>query len=153
VCGLEGAHTVEAEPQAKHPVIHLMPGQRGISDKGATMRLGAYPCELAEGSLAARIYGSTSISERHRHRFEVNNEYRAELEKAGMRLSGLSPDELLVEMVEIPNHAHFVGCQFHPEFKSKPHQAHPLFSSFIRAAQEYSRVRPRREDSQRVSLN
>jgi CTP synthase len=153
VCNLEGANSVEAEPQAKHPVIHLMPGQRGIQDKGATMRLGAYPCQLTEGSLAARVYGTTSISERHRHRFEVNNEYREELEKGGLRLSGLSPDQLLVEMVELPNHAYFVGCQFHPEFKSKPHAAHPLFSSFIRAAQEYSRVRPRREESARASLN
>jgi CTP synthase len=153
VCNLEGADTVEANPQAKHPLIHLMPGQRGIQDKGATMRLGAYPCQLAEGSLAAHVYGATSISERHRHRFEVNNEYRAELEKHGLKLSGLSPDQLLVEMVELPGHPYFIGCQFHPEFKSKPHAAHPLFLSFIRAAQEYARVRPRREESARVSLN
>ncbi len=153
VCNLEGADSVEANPQAKHPVIHLMPGQRGIQDKGATMRLGAYPCQLSEGSLAARVYGTTSISERHRHRFEVNNEYRGELEKAGLRLSGLSPDQLLVEMVELPGHPYFVGCQFHPEFKSKPHAAHPLFTSFIRAAQDYSRIRPRKDDAPRATLN
>jgi CTP synthase len=153
VCGLEGAHTVEAEPNAKHPVIHLMPGQRGIQDKGATMRLGAYPCHLTEGSLAQRVYGSSDISERHRHRFEVNNEYRGELERAGLRLSGVSPDQLLVEMIELPNHPYFMGCQFHPEFKSKPHAAHPLFTNLIRAASEYARVRPRSEEQARVNLN
>jgi CTP synthase len=153
VCGLEGANTVEADPQAKYPVIHLMPGQRGIQDKGATMRLGAYPCHLSEGSLAARVYGSASISERHRHRFEVNNEYRSELERSGLRLSGVSPDQLLVEMIELPNHPYFLGCQFHPEFKSKPHAPHPLFTNFIRAAQEYARVRPRTEEQVRASLN
>jgi CTP synthase len=153
VCHLEGAHTVEAEPHAQNPVIHLMPGQRGIQDKGATMRLGAYPCELAEGSLAARVYGSNLISERHRHRFEVNNQYRGELERAGLRLSGLSPDQLLVEMVELPDHPYFIGCQFHPEFKSKPHAPHPLFTGFIRAAQDYARIRPRTEESVRAELN
>jgi CTP synthase len=153
VCHLEGANSVEAEPQTKHPVIHLMPGQRGIQDKGATMRLGAYPCQLAEGSLTARIYGSAVISERHRHRFEVNNEYRPELERAGLRLSGLSPDQLLVEMVELTNHPYFIGCQFHPEFKSKPHLPHPLFTSFIRAAQDYARIRPRQEEPARAELN
>ncbi|MEY4575485.1 MAG: synthetase, partial [Pseudomonadota bacterium] len=154
VCHLEGANTVEADPQAKFPVIHLMPGQRGIHEKGATMRLGAYPCELSEGSLAARIYGSNTISERHRHRFEVNNEFRDPLERAGLRLSGLSPDQLLVEMVELPNHPYFVGCQFHPEFKSKPHAAHPLFTSFIRAAQAYSRTRPKpKSEPLRAEIN
>jgi CTP synthase len=152
-CHLDNADSVEADPQTPCPVIHLMPGQRGIQDKGATMRLGAYPCQLAEGSLAARIYGAAAISERHRHRFEVNNEYRADLEKAGMRLSGLSPDQLLVEMVELPNHPFFVGCQFHPEFKSKPHQPHPLFTNFIRAANDYARVRPRQEEPIRAELN
>jgi CTP synthase len=150
VCNLEGANTVEADPQAKHPLIHLMSGQRGIQEKGGTMRLGAYPCELAEGSLAARLYGAAQISERHRHRFEVNNEYRAVLERDGLRLSGLSPDQLLVEMIELPNHPFFIGCQFHPEFKSKPHSAHPLFTSFIRAAYEYARVRPQSEAEEPV---
>jgi CTP synthase len=156
VCNLEGANTVEADPQAKHPLIHLMSGQRGIQEKGGTMRLGAYPCELAEGSLAARVYGAAAISERHRHRFEVNNEYRGTLEREGLKLSGLSPDQQLVEMIELPNHRFFIGCQFHPEFKSKPHAAHPLFTSFIRAAHEYARVRPQSDEqvrSERAELN
>ncbi|MDD9944257.1 MAG: CTP synthase [Myxococcales bacterium] len=142
VCGISGASTVEAEPDTEYPVIHLMPGQRGIKDKGATMRLGAYPCELAEGSRASRIYGESSINERHRHRFEVNNDYRERLEKGGLALSGVSPDGLLVEMVELPNHPFFIGCQFHPEFKSRPHEPHPLFVEFIHSALKYSRTRP-----------
>jgi len=101
------------------------------------MRLGAYPCAIKPGTLAAQIYGKTKISERHRHRYEVNNEYRERLEAAGLVLCGLSPDGRLVEMVELPGHPHFVGCQFHPEFKSKPHQPHPLFTSFVRAAVDY----------------
>ncbi|MGD8862947.1 MAG: CTP synthase [Myxococcales bacterium] len=153
VCGLEGADTVEADPKAKHPVIHLMPGQRGIEDKGATMRLGAYPCVLKEGSLAARIYGKTKISERHRHRFEVNNEYRDQLEQGGMVLSGISPDELLVEMVELPDHPHFVGCQFHPEFKSRPHDPHPLFAQFVTAALEYAQHRPQTQKDKELAVN
>jgi CTP synthase len=152
-CGLLEANTVEADPKAKHAVIHLMPGQRGIQDKGATMRLGAYPCVLKEGSHCARIYGKTRISERHRHRFEVNNEYRAELEKKGLVLSGLSPDGLLVEMVELTDHPHFVGCQFHPEFKSRPHAPHPLFVEFVRAAYDYAQVRPRAQTAQDQKLS
>jgi CTP synthase len=147
VCGIEFAGTVEADPKAPHPLIHLMEAQRNIEDKGATMRLGAYPCVLKEGSLCQRTYGKTRISERHRHRYEVNNAYRPQLEAAGMSLAGLSPDEVLVEMVELPGHPHFVGCQFHPEFKSKPHAPHPLFVSFIGAAREYAAVRPRAKDS------
>jgi CTP synthase len=154
VCHLDGANTVEADPQAKFPLIHLMPGQRGINDKGATMRLGAYPCELEEGSLVSRVYSASSISERHRHRFEVNNEFRDSLLRAGLRLSGLSPDHLLVEMVELPNHPYFIGCQFHPEFKSKPHAPHPLFTSFIRAAQAYAQKRTRpKDEGVRAELN
>jgi len=152
-CGLLEANTVEADPQAKHPVIHLMSGQRGIQEKGATMRLGAYPCELKEGSHCSRIYGKTQISERHRHRFEVNNEYRDQLQKAGLVLSGTSPDDLLVEMIELPDHPLFVGCQFHPEFKSKPHQPHPLFVEFVRAAQEYAQVRSRSARGQTHAVN
>ncbi|MGB8222977.1 MAG: CTP synthase [Polyangiales bacterium] len=137
VCGLEGANSAEFDPDAKHLVVDIMPDQRGIEDKGATMRLGAYPCTIKPGTLAAQIYGKTKISERHRHRYEVNNEYRERLEAAGLVLCGLSPDGRLVEMVELPGHPHFVGCQFHPEFKSKPHQPHPLFTSFVRAAVDY----------------
>jgi CTP synthase len=152
-CNLPEANTVEADPQSKFPLIHLMPGQRGIQDKGATMRLGAYPCVLNEGSRCARIYGKTRISERHRHRFEVNNEYRETLETNGLVLSGLSPDGLLVEMVELPDHPHFVGCQFHPEFKSKPLAPHPLFAEFVRAASEYAQVRPSAATAENKSVN
>ena len=155
VCGITEANTVEADPKAKFPLIHLMPGQRGIQDKGATMRLGAYPCVLQEGSLAARSYGKTRVSERHRHRFEVNNEYRDQLEKGGLVLSGLSPDGLLVEMVELADHPHFVGCQFHPEFKSRPHAPHPLFVDFVGAVQAYAQVRPRpsKQPEQKHAVN
>ncbi len=152
-CDLEGANTVEADPKAKHPVIHLMPGQRGIQDKGATMRLGSYPCALKEGSLSARIYGKTRIDERHRHRFEVNNEYREQLEGAGMVLAGQSPDALLVEMVELPDHPYFVGCQFHPEFKSRPHDPHPLFAHFVEAASEHAARRPATAKDKELSVN
>jgi CTP synthase len=137
VCGLEGANSAEFDRNAKNLVVDIMPDQRGIQDKGATMRLGAYPCTIEPESLAAKIYGTTKISERHRHRYEVNNEYRDQLEQGGLALCGVSPDERLVEMVELPGHPHFVGCQFHPEFKSKPHLPHPLFTSFVRAAVEH----------------
>ena len=137
VAGLDGANSTEIDPGTKFPVIDLLPEQRSIEDKGATMRLGAYPCTLKSDSLAAKVYGALQISERHRHRYEVNNQYRDDLERGGLVLSGLSPDERLVEMVELPSHPHFIGCQFHPEFKSKPHKPHPLFTSFVRAAVEY----------------
>ncbi len=133
-CGLDGANSAEFEPDAPYLLVDLMPGQRGVKDKGATMRLGAYPCVLKDGSLAAEIYGTREISERHRHRYEVNNEHRATLEAKGLVLSGTSPDDTLVEMVELPDHPHFIGCQFHPEFKSKPQSAHPLFTRFVSAA-------------------
>jgi CTP synthase len=120
-----------------------MPDQRGVLEKGGTMRLGAYPCVLAAGSLAADAYGATTISERHRHRYEVNNKYRERMVQKGLILSGTSPDQRLVEMVELPDHPYFVGCQFHPEFKSRPHVAHPLFARFVRAALERQRERSR----------
>jgi CTP synthase len=134
VCGLEKANSAEFDPDTPHPVVDLMPEQRGVKDKGATMRLGAYPCVLSPGSLAAQIYGAQEVSERHRHRYEVANEYREQLEAAGLVLSGQSPDSTLVEMVELPDHPYFVGCQFHPEFKSRPHSPHPLFSRFVAAS-------------------
>ncbi|MBZ0116050.1 MAG: CTP synthase [Sandaracinaceae bacterium] len=134
VCALGAANSTEVDPEAPHPVIDLMPDQRGVKNKGGTMRLGAYPCVLKEGSVAAQIYGQREISERHRHRFEFNNDYRDRVEAQGMVLSGLSPDGRLVEMVELPKHPHFVGCQFHPEFKSRPHAPHPLFARFVTAA-------------------
>ena len=141
VCGLEGANSAEFDPDAPYLLVDLMPDQRGVKDKGATMRLGAYPCALEPDSVAAEIYGSLEISERHRHRYEVNNEHRPALEAAGLVLSGLSPDGELVEMVELPDHPHFVGCQFHPEFKSKPHRPHPLFTQFVKAALQHRRLR------------
>jgi len=150
VCGLEGAQSTEFAPDSQHPVIDLMSDQRGVKQKGGTMRLGAYPCVLAEGSVVERIYGAREISERHRHRFEFNNDYRDVITKAGMVLSGLSPDERLVEMVELSDHPHFVGCQFHPEFKSRPHSPHPLFTSFVAAARERRDQRAARES--RVEL-
>ena len=134
VCGIKEASSTEFDKDAKDPVIDLMPDQRGVVEKGGTMRLGAYPCVLEAGSRAQSIYGRTEISERHRHRFEFNNDYRERLSAAGLRLSGTSPDNRLVEIVELPDHPHFVGCQFHPEFKSRPTAAHPLFSSFVKAA-------------------
>ena len=134
VCGLPGANSSEFDPATKSPVIDLMYTQRDVEDKGGTMRLGAYPCVLKPGTRAHAAYGSDQISERHRHRYEVNNTFRATLETHGMVLSGLSPDGNLVEMVELPEHPYFVGCQFHPEFKSRPMEPHPLFRQFIAAA-------------------
>jgi CTP synthase len=136
-CGLEGANSTEFDPQTKHPVIDLMPEQVGVTRKGATMRLGTYPCVLRKGSLAHRIYGAENIQERHRHRFEVNNAFRETLCQHGLDTSGLSPKGDLVEIIEWKEHPWFVGCQFHPEFKSRPMDPHPLFRDFIRAAREY----------------
>jgi len=143
VCGIADACSEEFEERGKNPVVHLMSAQKDVTEKGATMRLGAYPCVLVEGTRARGIYGSREISERHRHRFEVNNDYRGRLEERGMVLSGLSPDGNLVEMVEVSGHPYFVACQFHPEFKSRPRDPHPLFSAFIKASMERS---PRRAD-------
>lgn len=134
VAGLEGATSAEFDEAASHPVIDLMPDQKGVVDKGATMRLGAYPCAVKPGSVAERAYGQSEISERHRHRYEVNNEYRDALEAAGLVISGTSPDGRLVEMVELPEHPWFVASQAHPEFKSRPHRPHPLFRDFVGAA-------------------
>ncbi len=138
-CGLKNANSTEVHPKAPQPVIDLMVAQKGITQKGGTMRLGAYPCVLEKGSLAHKLYSRKKISERHRHRYEVNNSYREELLKGGMRLSGLSPDGELVEIVEVPDHPWFLACQFHPEFKSRPLECHPIFRGFIRAALERQR--------------
>jgi len=134
VCGLSGANSTEFDANTPHPVIDLMETQRGVEQKGATMRLGAYPCVLQDDSLAAKVYGKKKISERHRHRYEFNNQYRAAFAEKGMTLSGLSPDSSLVEIVELKDHPWFLGCQFHPEFKSRPMDSHPLFKGFIKAA-------------------
>ena len=139
VCGMTDAHSSELNPATTHPVIDLMPDQVGVTDLGGTMRLGSYPCHLVEGTRAADIYGAQDIHERHRHRYEVNNAFREELEKAGLVLSGLSPDGRLVEMVELPHHPWFVAAQFHPELKSRPNRAHPLFRGFVGAAKEYQK--------------
>ena len=132
--GLAGANSHEFDELAPYQVINFMPGQNDEIDKGGTLRLGKYPCELREDTVIARCYGKTEISERHRHRYEFANEYRETLEQAGLRLSGLSPDGRLVETVEIPGEEFFVGVQFHPEFKSRPNKPHPLFIGFVRAS-------------------
>jgi CTP synthase len=134
VAGLQGANSSEFDPHSPHPVIDLMADQRGIQDKGGTMRLGAYPCRILDGSLAHKAYGVTEVRERHRHRYEFNNTYRDLLTKHGLVLSGLSPDGRLVEIVELKEHPWFLATQFHPEFTSRPHRPHPLFSAFIGAA-------------------
>ena len=136
VVGLEGATSSEFHEDAKFPVIDLMPDQVDISDKGGTMRLGLYPCKLTEGTKAHDVYGTNLIYERHRHRWEFNNKYRTEMVNAGLVLSGTSPDDRLVEIVELKDHPWFVGCQFHPEFKSRPTKAHPLFKGLIKTALE-----------------
>ena len=132
--GLAGANSHEFDELSPYQVIHFMPGQNDEIDKGGTLRLGKYPCELREGTVIAGCYGKTEISERHRHRYEFANEYRETLEQAGLCLSGLSPDGRLVETVEIPGEEFFVGVQFHPEFKSRPNKPHPLFIGFVRAS-------------------
>ena len=137
VCGLADAHSSELAPATAHPVIALMSDQVGVTAKGGTMRLGSYPCHLKEGSLAASVYGELEVHERHRHRYEFNNDYRQALTAAGLSLSGLSPDGSLVEMVELANHPWFVAGQFHPELKSRPNKAHPLFRGFVGAAKAY----------------
>ncbi|MCC6626090.1 MAG: CTP synthase [Chloroflexi bacterium] len=135
-CGLAGANSTEIDPDTPHPIIDLMPDQRELADKGGTMRLGRYPCRLAPGTQARAAYGTDQVDERHRHRFEFNNAYRTRLEAAGLIFSGLSPDGRLVEIVELRDHPFFVGTQFHPEFRSRPMQPHPLFREFVRAATE-----------------
>lgn len=134
VLGYNDAHSSELAPETTHPVIDLMPEQKDVEDLGGTMRLGLYPCKITEGTLAHKIYGADLIYERHRHRYEFNNFYRKELIDAGLVISGQSPDDKLVEMVEVPDHPWYIGVQFHPEFKSRPNHAHPLFREFIGAA-------------------
>ncbi|HST57372.1 MAG TPA: CTP synthase [Longimicrobium sp.] len=147
VCGLENADSAEWERDTSDPVICLMDSQRQVTDLGGTQRLGAYTARLAPGSKSAEIYGSMEISERHRHRYEVNNAYRPQLEDAGMRISGTSPDGNLVEMIELPTHPWFVATQAHPELKSRPDQPHPLFASFVGAAMV------RRDGEEQTSLD
>lgn len=136
VLGLEGANSSEINPKTKYPVIDLLPEQKKITDMGGTMRLGKYPCVLNEKSKAFSLYGTKEISERHRHRYEVNNDYRQQLLDGGMIFAGTSRDNYIIEMIEIPNHPWFVAGQFHPEFKSRPNKPHPLFRGFVTAALE-----------------
>ena len=145
VCGLDDSHSSEFSPECDNPVISLMESQQHVTDMGGTMRLGAYPCRLARGSRAAEVYGVAEVSERHRHRYEVSNAYRDLFVQHGLRLSGLSPDGQLVEMIELPNHPWFVGCQFHPELQSRPTRPHPLFAGFIGAAVEAKASRAERK--------
>ncbi len=134
VCKLKGAHTEEVDPDTPHPVIHILPEQKDVRYKGATMRLGAYRCQLETGTMAEKLYGASHVYERHRHRYELNNEYREILKKHGMVCSGISPDYRLVEIIEIPKHPYFIATQFHPEFKSRPNRPHPLFRGLVEAA-------------------
>jgi CTP synthase len=134
VCGLDDSHSSEFNPECDNPVISLMESQQHVTDMGGTMRLGAYPCRLARGSRVAEVYGVPEVSERHRHRYEVSNSYRDLFVQHGLRLSGLSPDGQLVEIVELPAHPWFIGCQFHPELQSRPTRPHPLFAGFVAAA-------------------
>jgi CTP synthase len=141
VCGLEHANSTEFDPAAPDRVIYKLRELKGVDELGGTMRLGAYPCLLAEGSFARQAYGTPEISERHRHRYEFNREYEQILTSGGLRIAGQTPDAVYVEICEIPDHPWFLGCQFHPEFKSKPMEPHPLFRSFIGAAYAHRKRR------------
>ena len=134
VVGMKKAHSTEFDMATPYPVIDLMPDQHDVVNKGGTMRLGRFPCALQPGSRALSLYKEPIIFERHRHRYEVNNQFRDELKKHGMIFSGLSPDDRLVEMIELVDHPYFVACQFHPELKSRPDRPHPLFVGFVEAS-------------------
>ncbi len=146
VCRLEDAHSTEFQPECRHPVVTLLEDQKAVALKGGTMRLGSFDCELVEGTLAAQCYGADRVSERHRHRWEINNRYRGLLESHGLVMSGIHRALDLVEIIEYPAHPFFLGVQFHPEFRSKPTRPHPLFRCFIRAAREHRAARRRTED-------
>jgi CTP synthase len=152
VCGLADANSSEFDPATPHRVIYKLRELRGVEELGGTMRLGAWPCKIETGTLAHKIYGQTEISERHRHRYEFNREYEGTLTAGGLRISGSTPDGTYVEMIEIPEHPYFIGCQFHPEFKSKPLEPHPLFRAFIGAAYENGQKRRAARDSAEAEL-
>ena len=137
VCKLNDAHSIELDPNTTHPVIALMPDQQGNIPKGGTMRLGAYKALIRPGTLAHKLYGKDSVTERHRHRYEFNPAYRDELENAGLVISAVNDEHGLVEVVELPDHPFFIACQYHPEFQSAPNRAHPLFSGLVSAALEH----------------
>jgi CTP synthase len=151
VCGLADADSSEFNPATPHRVIYKLRELRGIDDLGGTMRLGAYPCVLSPQSHTYRAYLQSEISERHRHRYEFNREYEKTLTAHGLKIVGVSPDNNFVEVIEIEDHPWFVGCQFHPEFKSKPLTSHPLFKAFIQAAHAHRRLRLRREKVEPVA--
>ncbi|HXY51588.1 MAG TPA: CTP synthase [Terriglobales bacterium] len=152
VCGLEDANSSEFDPATPHRVIYKLRELRGVEELGGTMRLGAWPCKIEPGTLAYRVYGQTEISERHRHRYEFNREYEGTLTAGGLRISGSTPDGTYVEMVEIPDHPYFIGCQFHPEFKSKPLEPHPLFRAFVRASYEHGQQRRAQKEAAEVEM-
>jgi len=152
VCGLEDANSSEFDPATPHRVIYKLRELRGVEELGGTMRLGAWPCKLEPGTLASEVYGQLEISERHRHRYEFNREYESVLCGAGLRISGSTPDGTYVEIVEIPGHPYFLGCQFHPEFKSKPLEPHPLFKAFVGAAYEHQMQRRAHTESAEVEM-
>ena len=152
VCGLADANSSEFDPATPHRIIYKLRELRGVEELGGTMRLGAWPCKLEPGSLAQKSYGALEISERHRHRYEFNREYEAPLTAAGLRITGSTPDGTYVEIVEIPDHPYFLGCQFHPEFKSKPLEPHPLFKAFIGASHEYGRQRRARKEAAELEM-
>jgi CTP synthase len=142
VLGLDHAHSMEFNPDTPHPVIALLDEQKNVTRMGGTMRLGAQPCQLSLDSRAAKLYGAFVVNERHRHRYEFNNAYRDAFAKAGFAVSGTSPDGKLVELIELPGHPFFMASQFHPEFRSKPHQPHPLFRGFIAAVHQHMHQKP-----------
>src|ERR1044071_6079782 len=152
VCGLAEANSSEFDPATNHRVIYKLRELRGVEELGGTMRLGAWPCKIEPETLAYKIYGQAEISERHRHRYEFNREYEETLTAAGLGISGSTPDGTYVEMVELPDHPHFIGCQFHPEFKSKPLEPHPLFSTFVGAAYESGVKRRAEKESAEVEM-
>jgi len=141
VLGLNEANSVEVDENTEHPVIHLMEEQKAVSEKGGTMRLGSWKCSILEGSKLAEAYEKLHIDERHRHRFELNNEYINALEEGGLKVVGVNPDTGLAEAVELTDHPWFVGVQYHPEYKSTVENPHPLFVSFVRAGLEYKKTR------------
>jgi len=152
VCGLEGADSSEFDPSTPHRIIYKLRELRGIDELGGTMRLGAWACKLEPGSFAHKAYGELEISERHRHRYEFNREYEAILTAGGLKITGATPDGTYVEIVEVPDHPYFLGCQFHPEFKSKPLEPHPLFKAFIGASYEHGRKRRTKKETVEVEL-
>ena len=152
VCGLDDANSSEFDPATPHRVIYKLRELRGVEELGGTMRLGAWPCKIEANSLAAKAYGSVEISERHRHRYEFNREYEETLTAAGLRITGSSPDGTYVEIVEIPGHPYFLGCQFHPEFKSKPLEPHPLFTAFIKATYQNRLKRQTEHEKEEVEM-